>query len=110
MTELNETYLGHEGVTDVIAFDMRSDLPGIPDEEEVVGEIYVCLPVAEKAALQYSTRFAFETMLYIVHGLLHLSGKDDHSPEDRADMRKAETSVMSVLEKECDLTQLFRVS
>jgi len=38
ITRLNRDYLGHPGPTDVIAFGMGRDAPGVP----AVGDIYIC--------------------------------------------------------------------
>ena len=35
-----------------------------------------------------------ELLLYVVHGVLHLCGFDDHEEEDRSRMRAAERVVM----------------
>ena len=34
----------------------------------------------------------------IIHGMLHLSGLDDHCEEDIAEMRAAENSALGILE------------
>lgn len=100
MARLNDTFLGHEGPTDVIAFDLSADLPpGIPESDPpTAGEIYVNLDIAARAAREYSTSMQHETLLYIVHGLLHLAGERDDTPKHREAMRNAEQHVMDELE------------
>ena len=46
IAQLNETYLGHAGPTDVISFGMGRDAPGLP----AVGDIYICPAVARRNA------------------------------------------------------------
>lgn len=106
---LNRQYLGHEGATDVICFDLSDQGESflLPGETEIVGEIYVCLPVAQEAAHKYSTDFGYEVLLYIVHGLLHLAGEDDLEPKARKRMRQEEQRVMSALLSEIDTSSLF---
>lgn len=108
MRRLNEEFLGHTGDTDVIAFDYTGTerVPG-EDEEAVKGEIYVCLPVAVDAAAQHETSVSFEVLLYIVHGLLHLTGFDDHSDRERRRMRQLEQQVMSAVETEFGAVDVF---
>jgi ssRNA-specific RNase YbeY (16S rRNA maturation enzyme) len=36
-------------------------------------------------------------MLYVVHGLQHLLGYDDHDPGDRARMRRAEARLLEAI-------------
>ena len=91
---LNRRHLGRSEATDVLAFDLRPDRRGDPSPD-VTAEIYVCLDVAAEAAHEYNTAFAYEVLLYIVHGLLHLAGEDDHTPAARARMRRAEFPSMS---------------
>ena len=38
-------------------------------------------------------------MLYAVHGMLHLSGQDDLTEADRAEMRRKESEALSALER-----------
>jgi probable rRNA maturation factor len=109
ITDLNEQFLGHEGPTDVITFDLtEGSLQGHPQEAiRLIGEIYVSLPVAERASCQYSTGLGYEVVLYIVHGLLHLAGEDDLTPEARIGMRAAEKRVMSALSEALPLNEIF---
>lgn len=90
MADLNWTHLRHEGPTDVITFDYSDAL--LPDL--VSGEIYVCLPVAEQQARVFRTSWQCELVRYIVHGLLHLLGYDDHAARDRRRMKQAENKIM----------------
>ena len=106
---LNREFLGHDGPTDVIAFDLRDDEAGPRPTEDtgVVGEIYVCAEVAGEAALRYSTTPAYEIVLYVVHGLLHLAGMDDCCPESRRHMQAAEKRIMSELGAGARLDELL---
>ena len=46
-----------------------------------------------------------ELVLYVVHGVLHLCGFDDHDPADRARMRDAEARVLEHLGFERDVLE-----
>ncbi len=80
--------LGVEGATDVIT--QRYDaIP--PEPEGVYGEIYVNTDRAlEVGSMRRRWSPAKELLLYIAHGMDHLSGADDHSPKDYAKMRRRE--------------------
>jgi probable rRNA maturation factor len=99
MTAVNEQFLSHSGSTDVITFDYRSDSGG--------GELIVCLDTAARAAVEHGTTVAYEVVLYIVHGMLHLVGFDDHSAADRKAMRAEEARIMELLQERWQLDTLF---
>jgi len=86
---LNRDYLGHDYLTDVLSFDL-SDGP-----ERVDGEIYVDLDTASERHAEFNTTFEREVHRYAVHGLLHLIGYDDSSPEEQALMRRLEDRYLS---------------
>ena len=79
---------GAEGATDVIT--QRYDaMPGEP--EGVYGELYVNVDQALRVAPKrrdWST--AKELLLYVAHGMDHLSGADDLNPKDYDRMRRRE--------------------
>jgi len=99
MTALNALHLGHQGVTDVITYDLRNPDLRFPGEEDpVLAEIYLCPAVAVKNAGLYGQSPSKELLLYAVHGLLHLQGEDDCDDSARASMRSAENRVMQAME------------
>lgn len=61
------------------------------------GEICVCVDQALRSAAELKNAPADELLLYLVHGWLHLAGFDDISESDRAAMRAAEQTALSVL-------------
>ena len=102
MAEINEQYVGHQGVTDVITFDLRVDALGT--EDECLGEIYICPDVAMEYSRRNHLDPSRELVLYAVHGMLHLHGEDDLDDEARVEMRRGEARVMAALEKQFDLS------
>ncbi len=100
MATMNETYLGHEGRTDVLTFDLRDTEVAhlqADEVEECVAEVYVCPDVAVEYSAKFGTTPSRELVLYMVHGMLHLAGEDDLEEEARLSMRKAENRVMTAL-------------
>ena len=87
-SEVHEAVNGVSGATDAIT--QRYDaLPG--EEPGVYGEVYVNVDRAREAAPRrrgWSTRK--ELLLYAAHGIDHLSGADDLSPDDYDRMRRRE--------------------
>ena len=79
---------GAEGATDVIT--QRYDaMPGEP--EGVYGELYVNVDQALRVApKRRGWSPAKELLLYVAHGMDHLSGADDLKPRDYDRMRRRE--------------------
>ena len=85
---IHRTIMGIAGATDVItqAYDA---IP--PEEPGLLGELFVNVDQALRAAPRRRGWCpAKELLLYIAHGMDHLSGADDHSPADYARMRRRE--------------------
>lgn len=94
---VNQAFLGHNYVTDVISFN-HAKPPFDTGEPWAFGDIFVCYSVARKNAPAFHHTILQEMMMYVTHGALHLSGMDDHSPSDRAEMdRQAEKIIAQVL-------------
>jgi probable rRNA maturation factor len=103
---LNRQFLKHDGPTDVIAFNLYDpDAPG--SDNEVFGEIYICLDVACRAAAQCETSISYETVLYAVHGMLHLAGFDDGSAPERSAMKTRENEIMAALQEKVGIEGIF---
>ena len=90
--EVHEAINGVQGATDVIT--QRYDaMPG--EAEGVYGEIYVNVMQAIRAApKRRGWSSAKELLLYVAHGMDHLSGADDLNPKDYDCMRRRELAWM----------------
>ncbi len=89
--DLNRTYLGHDYLTDVLSFPMN-DAPDV-----IEGEVYVDLDTAAERHAEFGASFEEEACRYVIHGLLHLAGHDDATPEERAAMRALENRYLAAL-------------
>jgi len=98
MHRLNRRHLDHDYPTDVLSFlleERRGDRSDIDRESwEIEGEIIISSDTAIRQATEYRWQPGDELLLYLVHGLLHLCGFDDHSEEDRAKMRLREAAIL----------------
>lgn len=96
--EVNKKFLRRDTVTDVIAFDLRD---GFAQESGGVwGEVVVS---TEKALYESKARnldFSSEVVLYVVHGILHLLGYDDHVVKDIREMRAKERKALRNMKNE----------
>ncbi|HEX5221202.1 MAG TPA: rRNA maturation RNase YbeY [Verrucomicrobiae bacterium] len=109
MTRLNETFLQHEGSTDVLTFDHRE--PGTRNSKRgtaIHGEIFVCVDDAILQARQFRTTWQSEVVRYVVHGVLHLLGYDDHRATDRRKMKREENRLLGLLTARFPLSRLAR--
>ncbi len=101
--EINESHLQHAGATDIITFDYAD---GGSSMGSIHGELLICPAVAEIEALRFKTSWQSEIVRYIVHGILHLQGFDDLSPEDRKVMKIEENRIYKKLAKEHDFSRV----
>lgn len=105
MTRLNEFYLHHTGSTDVITFDHSDGI--VPGESRALfGEIYICIDDAVAQARQYRTSWPAEVVRYLIHGLLHLLGYDDHRAADRRVMKREENRWLTEAARRFPLSAL----
>ena len=88
---LNRRHLGHDRETDVIAFAMtgrtdartRGRTGARKGRDLVVGDVYVCAPVAAAQACRLEVPVRDELRRLVVHGVLHVLGYDHPSGPGR---------------------------
>jgi probable rRNA maturation factor len=93
---MNETYLGHEGPTDVISFEL-----GDGDGGATVGDIYIGWDQAVRQAAEFGVPIREEVVRLVVHGTLHVCGYDHPEDEERERSpmwRRQEAIVREVVE------------
>jgi probable rRNA maturation factor len=111
MARLNQSFLQHEGSTDVITFDHADIPPPTPhraEDHQLHGEIFVSVPDALAQAEEFQTTWTSELLRYVIHGLLHLLGHDDRNPPARRAMKRAENRLLQFMEKTHPLHRLER--
>ncbi|MBN1300261.1 MAG: rRNA maturation RNase YbeY [Melioribacteraceae bacterium] len=94
MIKINGEYLGHNYSTDILTFNYSGNT------ENLDGEIFICISVALENALRYKVNLDQEILRLIIHGLLHMIGLDDKSPQDRQIMKRKENALVSLFEIE----------
>ncbi len=85
---LNKEFHHTSGPTDVLAFGT------IENGSVVHADIAVSAETARYNAREYGTTPLRELALYVIHGLLHIAGYDDHRPTDRKKMRRKEREIL----------------
>lgn len=110
--ELNIRYLEHDYDTDVLSFLFDStggdeaaarraerdgrDAPPRGAGKRIEGEIIVSVEMAVDMAREYGWNARDELLLYVVHGILHLTGYDDLTPREKEIMRRRERAVLAL--------------
>ena len=95
---LNKEYRGVDRPTDVLSFPM--DEEGYDNEGNpifLLGDIVICLDVAENQAKDFGHSLEREMMYLICHSTLHLLGYDHIEEDDKLEMRSREKEVMKNL-------------
>lgn len=98
--QINRDYRNIDRETDVISFAFLDgeDRESIFSKEEdvVFGDIYICVPVAERQAIEYGHPIERELKFLFVHGLLHLIGYDHMTKEEEEVMFPLQEKILSL--------------
>jgi probable rRNA maturation factor len=89
---LNQRYLNHDEPTDVLSFPLSD-----PGAKKLAGELVIGVEVALAESNRRGHDVQAELALYVIHGLLHLCGYDDHKESDAQKMRERERHYLAVL-------------
>ena len=84
LADLNQSYRGVDGPTDVLSFSYEAGAGDAPvgADERISGEIYVSVDRARQQACDRGAQYFDELARLVVHGLLHLAGYDHGTPEE----------------------------
>ncbi len=86
--EVNQTYLQHDYYTDIITFDYT-------EGAKIGGDLFISIDTVRSNAIQFEQDFDTELHRVIIHGILHLCGINDQSPEERANMINEENKALA---------------
>jgi probable rRNA maturation factor len=89
LLELNQQFLKHDTLTDIISFDYS-------EGKIVSGEIYISLERVEENATIFDANSHDELLRVMVHGVLHFCGYRDKMARDKVVMRKKEEAYLSL--------------
>lgn len=95
---LNRRYLRKNYSTDVMAFG-AGDLYQTRPEKSLLGDIVISVEKAASNAKKYGKTFKEEMYLYIIHGILHLTGYNDNNRDEIRMMRKKENELLQKIGK-----------
>lgn len=87
---VNRQYLRHDYFTDVITFDYST-------HGKVSGDIYISLDTVKSNAIAFGQEYEQELYRILVHGVLHLTGQGDKTPESKLIMTEKEDKALTIL-------------
>ena len=87
LLEVNRQFLDHDYYTDIITFNRNRG-------NRVNGDLAISVERIIDHAAQQGIAVRDEVLRVVVHGTLHLCGYDDHSDEEKAQMRALESTYM----------------
>lgn len=90
--QINMEYLKHDTYTDVITFHYAE-----PDTKYIEGDIFISVERTTENAATFGVSPEKELQRVIIHGVLHLLGYDDKSPEKKAIMTEKEDVYLDML-------------
>lgn len=93
LLEMNQRYLNHDTLTDIITFDYCEN--GL-----VSGDIFISEERVKENAVSYKVGFETELKRVMAHGVLHLLGYKDKTVEDSLKMRSKEEEKMKLFHVE----------
>lgn len=87
---VNRQFLQHDYYTDVITFDYSTST-------RLSGDIFISLDTVESNAEEAGVAFERELSRIIIHGILHLTGQGDKTPETKQQMTAKEEAALQKL-------------
>ena len=93
ITEINRKYLNHDYVTDIITFGYNETDQKGPIE----ATLFCCAPRITEQAEELGVDVKSEFLRVFIHGLLHLTGYEDRSDEEKTIMRERESTYINTI-------------
>ncbi len=91
MLDINQQYLQHDTLTDIITFPYA-------EPPLVEGDIFISIERVKENAKKFDVSFEQELRRVMAHGVLHLCGYLDKKPKEQALMRSKEDEALALYE------------
>ena len=92
LLKLNQIYLKHQTLTDIITFDYNED-------NNIAGDIFISIERVKENAKVFNNSFNAELHRVMIHGILHLLGYNDKEASEKLAMRAKENKCLLILSK-----------
>jgi rRNA maturation RNase YbeY len=93
LLNMNQEYLNHDTLTDIITFDYTKG-------NTISGDIFISVERVTENADNFEVGFEQELRRVMAHGILHLSGYGDKTEKDIVVMRHKEEEMMNLFHVE----------
>jgi probable rRNA maturation factor len=93
LVQINEQYLKHDTLTDIISFDYSVG-------NELHGDIFISVERVQDNAVDYKVTFTEELQRVLAHGVLHYCGYKDKTDQDETIMRNKENEKIKMFHME----------
>jgi rRNA maturation RNase YbeY len=93
LVEINQQYLNHDTLTDIISFDYSVG-------NELHGDIFISIERVKENAVDFNVSFDEELKRVMAHGVLHYCGYKDKSEKDELLMRSKEDEKIKMFHVE----------
>ena len=90
LLNLNETFLKHDTLTDIISFDNTMG-------RLISGDIFISVERVRENATIYEVSFEEELHRVMIHGILHYMGYKDKTDDEKSGMRSKENECLFLL-------------
>jgi probable rRNA maturation factor len=90
LLSINQEYLHHDTLTDIITFEYTEK------KGQLDGEIFISIQRVKENASNLGIDFNTELRRVMIHGVLHLLGLGDKTPTQKKAMRKKEEECLGL--------------
>ncbi len=91
LSNINQEYLKHNSLTDIITFNQS------PDPNVIESDIYISVDRISDNSKYFNLPFTKELHRVMIHGVLHLIGFNDKKESEKKEMRKKENHYLALL-------------
>ena len=85
--QMNRDFLKHDYYTDIITFDYTED-------NYISGDIFISIDTVLSNSQKFDSGYDNELNRVIIHGILHLCGITDKTPDERKVMERCENEAL----------------
>ena len=93
IVRINHEFLDRDYITDIITF--RYD----DNDQAIEGTLYCCAPRIAEQSAEFEDDLNTEFLRVFVHGLIHLAGHNDQTPDDKKQMTDLEDQYLNALKQ-----------
>lgn len=101
IAHLHEAHMGITGPTDILTFSLAENDGFVSVEAEpTLGDIVISHETAAVNAAEVGQPVEREIAFLVLHGILHLHGRDDQTPAERAAMLAEQERLLLAFERD----------